>query len=407
MRILHFIPHIPKGDAPYHIRYKWKMVRDMAQYADLHVLTNDVVEALQEPDMAFHKYASIKTLVGGNKRFFDKCLKRVKPDVAHIHTCWNYSAYLFQKACVENMVPVVISVDHLLEEWHVRGNYWLCKRPKAVLYQNWMLSNANALHAIDEGEYGFFFRKKRLNGKVVVVRNPDETGGMEMQNMVSGLISLYKKVADSNPFMLMTEMERKAEDCFVMLGLLGTLPRNMSEDKDKLFDLSEESWRRILLHSYDEGIMGVVCSGCKNAGISIPQIDLNDIDRFERSGFGLLSEEDNLYKAKLEAVSEDGLLSGAELQICKSLLDVLSKMANQTVRRLDFYELCRLLRGMDCNEDLICEKLRVMRVYKKTARLFQILNERYGLGEGFMFMEPLDDKGTKILRHKLFKSQMQ
>ncbi len=379
----------------------------MAQRAELHVLTSDMVENLKEPGIAFHKYASIKTWVGGNKRFFDKCIKRINPDVAHIHSCWNYSAYLFQKACVENMVPVVISVDHLLEEWHVRDNHLLCKHLQTKLYQNWMLRNANALHALDESEYGFYFRKKSLNEKVVVVQNPDITGSMEMPDMVSGLTALYKKVADSSPFMLMTDMERKLEDRLVMLGLLGILPRDLSDDEDKLRSLSADAWRRILLHSFDEGILDVVYSGCKNVGISPPQTDLKDIDRFERTELGVLSDEGNPYKPKLEELRQDGSLSDAELQICKGLFDVLNKIESQTVRRLDFYELCRLLRSMDCNENLVCEKLRAMRLHKKTARLLQILNERYGLGEGFMLMEPLADKGMEILKHKLFKSQMQ
>lgn len=44
---------------------------------------------------------------------------------------------------------------------------------------------------------------------------------------------------------------------------------------------------------------------------------------------------------------------------------------------------------------------------KDTARLFQIMKERYGLSEGFMFIEPINDSKTEKLRKMFFKSNIQ
>ena len=67
----------------------------------------------------------------------------------------------------------------------------------------------------------------------------------------------------------------------------------------------------------------------------------------------------------------------------------------------------RKLRFEDYDEDLVYGKIRGLGLAKDAARLFKIMEERYGLGQGFMFADPLDDKGTMKLREKLFKSEIQ
>lgn len=60
-----------------------------------------------------------------------------------------------------------------------------------------------------------------------------------------------------------------------------------------------------------------------------------------------------------------------------------------------------MLRNLGYNK--VCE----LNLSKDTARLLQIMKERYGLGEGFMFIEPLSDNGTQRLKEMLFKANIQ
>lgn len=66
-----------------------------------------------------------------------------------------------------------------------------------------------------------------------------------------------------------------------------------------------------------------------------------------------------------------------------------------------------MLRFNDYDEGLVKDVFDRCGVSKFAARIMTIMNERYGLGEGFMPVEPLDDKGTETLRRKLFKSEVQ
>ena len=66
-----------------------------------------------------------------------------------------------------------------------------------------------------------------------------------------------------------------------------------------------------------------------------------------------------------------------------------------------------MLRSNEYDEDLVCNKLKTMKMLDSASRLLQIMKERYALGEGFMFADPLDDNGTMKMRKKLFKSRIQ
>lgn len=70
-------------------------------------------------------------------------------------------------------------------------------------------------------------------------------------------------------------------------------------------------------------------------------------------------------------------------------------------------ELFCSLRYNNYDEVLLYNKVCEFNLSKDTARLFQIMKERYGLGDGFMFIEPLADKGTQKMRKMLFKANIQ
>ena len=64
-------------------------------------------------------------------------------------------------------------------------------------------------------------------------------------------------------------------------------------------------------------------------------------------------------------------------------------------------ELTRELYRDNVNDDLLAEKLEDAGLTKSAARLIQVLNEELLLDEGFMPIDPLDDKQTDKLRNNL------
>ena len=83
------------------------------------------------------------------------------------------------------------------------------------------------------------------------------------------------------------------------------------------------------------------------------------------------------------------------------------KARKACVSRADFVGLCRALRLGGYDEDAVEAKVRSLGLSRDAAGLLQVLKERYGLGEGFMFSEPSDGKAAGKFKVKLFKSDIQ
>lgn len=77
------------------------------------------------------------------------------------------------------------------------------------------------------------------------------------------------------------------------------------------------------------------------------------------------------------------------------------------IKRKDMLDLYLSLKYNKFDEIQLYNKVHETGILKDTARLFQIMKERYGLSEGFMFIEPINDSKTEKLRKMFFKSNIQ
>ena len=251
--------------------------------------------------------------------------------------------------------------------------------------------------------------KHCINDRVVEIDAYNVANGTDLKDMVRGLLRLYRKVADSSPFPQMTEEERLVEDKLMMLGVNASR-LDMGQISGEVVSLThsfdEKSWRKVLLHSADEGILDYVKSGMAKVGIQ-PSINPYSIERFS------LRKDDNdtrskvARNSKLLSLKKDGALSGFELELCECLVSVILMVRRSCVHRSDFVKLYEMLRFNEYDEDFVEEKINKLGLGDETASLFQIMKERYGLGEGFMFAEPSNGRETEKLRLKLSKSDIQ
>ena len=417
MRVLHFIPDLEVVSSSNLMNYKLALLKDMAESTDVHVLTCNAGNVSLGRAVVYG-CSSVGTFVKRGKKRIVKVLDKLKPEVVHIHASWNYTAYCLFDCCLRRKIPTVITLDRSLEPWHVLHHYWLCKLPKLVLFQRRMLKDAVALHAVCFQEKSSLQRfawhprlkqKHCINDRVVEIDAYNVANGTDLKDMVRGLLRLYRKVADSSPFPQMTEEERLVEDKLMMLGVNASrlnMGQISGEVVSQMRSFDEKSWRKVLLHSADEGILDYVKSGMVKVGIQ-PSINPYSIERFS------LRKDDNdtrskvARNSKLLSLKKDGALSGFELELCECLVSVILMVRRSCVHRSDFVKLYEMLRFNEYDEDFVEEKINKLGLGGEAASLFQIMKERYGLGEGFMFAEPSDGRETEKLRLKLSKSDIQ
>lgn len=450
MRVLHFIPHFADIAKSIGLQYKLALIKAMAESADVHLLCADHPNIEME-NVHIHKFSLLKNMFGGRHSSFDRFLSEIHPDVVHIHACWNIYAYYFLRRCEKYRISVIITFDRQLETWHAFDKYWINKFMKVLVYQRYIMSHAKAFHSVCNNEVlsisdfiGFPNWLCRMLGlkseikethhinvdiiddnkvqlgydiytakcgkeyrHVINVEAFSHVSGKSADTMSDEMLNAYQVILDSNPFMGMDDNDCKAEDILMAAGVdINSQILKSSDNYNHLLgSLTFNSWRKILLHSMNEGILENVLSGIKYYNLSQPlsQEDICSLFHLPAEHSKIVTDSRRISKFK-----SDTSLSEVEKDICVMIASILFALRNDRyIRRADIIDLYRCLKYNNYDEGLLYNKVQESGMLKDTARLFQIMKERYGLGEGFMFTEPLDDNGTSNLRKMFFKANIQ
>ena len=414
MRVLHFVPSLESINGSASRRYKLAMFETMARSVDVCVLTFETGDVPLDGVLTYSN-SGTDFFPRRIHNFLTDKLSSFNPDIVHIHGCWNMQAYKLFGECVIRKIPTVISLDRQLEEWHVRRNYLFCKLPKMLGFQRYVLSHAGALHFVNRQEQDSFYRfgwhpcikaKHPLNDRGVMIEAFNLIGDMSAKDMSEKMLALYQKVIDSVPFDRMDDNELHVEDLLVLAGAVGGDAKiHVSQEYVALIKkLDCKAWRRIFLHSSDEGILDYIRVGIKVMNVPVHDVNVSGIDRFS-SNMDVVGK--NYYGYKSTYLKSDASLPDFERELCMSVVSMLDKINDASVHTSDFVKFGQMLRSNEYDEDLVCNKLKTMKALDSASRLLPIMKERYALGEGFMFADPLDDKGTMKMRKKLFKSRIQ
>ncbi len=400
MKVLHFIPNLKVAAGFGYLKYKLPLLEDMSERVEVHLLTEDASCLPAGSKVVVHKYSPAKLFVGMENRSFKKLLLSLQPDVVHIHACWNLSAYHLLKLCVRKRIHTVLTLDHGMAKWNMSRHYWIGKLLMLMMFQRYMVSHAGAVHAVTGQEADTF----RTIDRVVEVDAFNLFGGMTVCDMTDRLLMLYIKVADTTPFVQLTENELRLEDVLLQIGVNhGRVKVQVNDGVPSLNDINEVSWRRMFIHADDEGVLDYLKTGISVMGLSMPDVDVTKIDRFALRN----TKAERRRRVKVDKLNRDESLSEIERDLCKTVIDVLWKIRHNCVHRKDFVKLYLALRFNDYDEEKVWQKMCSMRNGRDAQRLLCILGKRYGLGEGFMFTVPLDDSVTHKLEEKLFKSYIQ
>ena len=228
-----------------------------------------------------------------------------------------------------------------------------------------------------------FLRKLKWNPRIEVIHNALITNSISCQEMCSQTFAVYQKVMDSNVLELMDEDTNNLLTIIIKAGILGD-SRWTGITND---NISEVMWRRLLIYAEHQNVRNYVDYGINILDLRAPYIDTEKIDAYFPEG----------YKKPQTIKNVIGEFKGDET-------DYIMRMIRQIEKNpllLHLIELTRELYRDNINDDKIQEVLEEKKMSKYTGRLMQILKEQTLLDEGYMPLDPINDRGTEKIRREI------
>jgi hypothetical protein len=281
---------------------------------------------------------TVEMIITTKENDFRKQAVVFHPDMIHIHDCWSRVSAQIAKWAKENHVPYVLSPHGKLDPWIVEENYIHEKLPKLLLYQHEMICNADAIIVSGELEKQnisllswneHFANKSHWNNRIEKISNCIISNDISEEDMANEMAVLYRKVIDSNAWILMNEELREVENTLLKSGIAhNDNDYNLSKEQiDKVLTIDNESWRRLMIHSTDEGVLNIIENGAKRLNANMPDIDINKINRYplqtpksteKLENKNLISD---IHKSKFRNLKED-YGECLELDICRMIANI-------------------------------------------------------------------------------------
>lgn len=425
MTILHFIPNLEDNTFP--VMFLRELIDGGTDRLSSHIITmkkgasfgdaNDVQVDVISP-------SSFLTLSGYKQ--FKEIVDRVKPDIVHLHTLWGITSWKMFRWAEEARIPIVVSPYKSIMKWNYGMHYLTSKLPQLLLMQHGMIKRASAIHAITKQEYDslktFSWHPEMRssapwNDKCALVelstRQPD--GNCDTARLAREMYDLYRKVVDSNPFLLMSEEDRKVEDMLIALG--ASITENV-DSADIFLDakkirvnadkLTDEQWRRIQLHCSDQGVLQLAIKAIEALALPLAPLDINNIRRFtENTELPYLeTAHAHIKVSRMRQLSSDYSRYESERKLCVMLLNTKYLYNKRKLSRRNFVDLYIAIRFGLYNEYVLENMLDEIDMRKFGSRIFYILHKFMLLEEGFVPFEMITDRETKNIINNLFKSNV-
>lgn len=339
---------------------------------------------------------------------FKKKIREQRPDIVHIHACWDITGYRVQQLAIREHLPHLLSLHGKMQPWHLKDHFYLQKIPLLVLGQHQAITKADAIQ-VDGPMEMRRMTAIHWNERLGQIDNALITKTITPEEMARRMMALYQKVIDSNAFFLMTEEEKRAEQYLIQAGLSTATAENITYSQ-----LPDTSWRRICLHAEEEGITDIVEKGAQQLQRS-PMVDTGSIERFaptlhknkEMLETQQIHIKNPLTKASFETIRKDESPTDAELLVCQAIINLSHELKQKTLSKRHLVDLYRILRYTDYDEDKVTRMLKHLKLHHFTESMLQILHDSLGLQEGFMPFDPRDNKRTKKIIQSLHNLNVQ
>lgn len=301
------------------------------------------------------------------------------PDIVHCHGCWQYAVVSAARMARKQGARVVLSPHGQLQPWVLEERPLQEKLQKALLWQKSSVEQAYALIAFGKMEQKHL-QQMKWNPRIEMILNALITNSITPQEMCSQTYAVYQKILDSNTLEQMDDHTQGLLAAIIKAGITG-------DRRWVNYESGDTDWRRLLIYAEHEHVRNYVDYGINILGLSTLQIDTEKIAAYFPDG----------YKMPESIKTIIGEYKGDET-------DYLVRMIRQIEKRpllLHLIELSRELRRDNVNDDRLKEAFEEKGLTKYAARLMQVLSEQTLLEEGYMPLQPLDDRGTRQIRNAI------
>ena len=311
---------------------------------------------------------------------FKNICKDFQPDIVHCHGCWQYSIVNAGNFARKQGARIVLSPHGQLEPWVLEEKSLQEKLHKTALWQKSFVEKAYALIAFGKMEQQYLSQLK-WNPRIEVIHNAVITNSTTREKMCAQTFAVYQKVLDSNVLEQMNEDTQQLMTTIIKAGILGDM-RWTELHVPEVID-----WRRMLIYAEHQNIRNYVDYGINILGLSAIGLDTEHLPAY-------FPEH---YQRPQSIKKQIGEYKGDET-------DYLLRMIRQIEKQpllLHLIEFTRELYRDTVNEDALVETIEEKGLTKFAGRLMQVLHEQTRLDEGYMPVDPVDDRSTKKIRESI------
>lgn len=311
---------------------------------------------------------------------FKGVFKTFKPDIVHCHGCWLYGIVNAGNFASKQGARIVLSPHGQLEPWVFEEKPFQEKFHKTVLWQKPFVEKAYALIAFGKMEQQYLVQLK-WNPRIEVIHNAVITNSTTREKMCTQTFNVYQKVLDSN---VLEQMNDSTQQLMATILKAGTLGDQRWVDLTAPEDID---WRRMLIYAEHQNIRNYVDYGINILGLSALSLDTEHLPAYFPES----------YQRPQSIKKLIGEYKGDET-------DYLIRMIRQIEKQpllLHLIELTRELYRDTVNDDFLQDALEEKKLTKFASRLMTVLHEQTLLDEGYMPIDPLDDRGTQNIRESI------
>ena len=304
-------------------------------------------------------------------------LREMEPDIVHCHGCWQYFVARVASSAIRQDARVVLTLHGQLEPWEISRHNVGDKMCKSLLWQREAVNRAYAVITLGRLERENFSHLG-WNPRIEEIHNAVITNTISLESMVSQTFAVYQKVMDSNTLEQMDETECRQLAAILKVGITGD--RRWLSDET----VSGHVSRQLLIYAEHEGIRNYVDYGINILGLSAPLIDTEKIAVYMPPTY----TRPNPIK---EIIGE---YKGKEIDYLLRMIAQLQKAP----LLLHLIELTRELYRDNIHDEQLVAALEERSLLTFTQRLMQVLSEQVLLDEGYMPVDPIDDRQTNRIR---------
>lgn len=395
LKILHYIDCFQPICLPK--EYIELLTREGEEENEVHLLMPKPDEEVKVEGVQVHYLSYFPWMKWRNKRRFFKVMDEVNPDIINIHGCWSQVA----SGIVDwnekyYKRPIILSTHKQLMPWH---NTSKVKRfIQNHLYQQKIIEKADVILTDSPQETNI-----QANPHVFCIQNALLTNEISEDKMYSEYVNLCISLSNSNPYLFMTAEERQKESSLLKEAVMQKRNESVSVNEDEM----NESYERIILHAQYEGTLKMLMPFLPNGAYEFAEQTPHYVYNTKKNIDSLYSLKTLSRKSDIASFGKEEAATENEVLIIKYLLNVKYEIVQNMISQRHLIELYKALKTIDYDEDTVNAMLVRLGAYQDTARMMQLLKDYYNLEEGYMPMEPIDDKITQRIKDKLLLWQIQ